>query len=124
MSARPVFPSLEALADALAELVAERVAARLAGELADTRGLEHSPWMGIERAAAYLDCPKQRLYKLTAAGAIPHYKQEGRLFFHRGELDAWLRAHAAGSAPRLSAEAELLSPKRATDGRATKDAGR
>ena len=55
-----------------------------------------SPWMAIERTAAYLDLPRQRLYRLTASGEIPHYKQEGRLLFHRGELDAWLHAFAQG----------------------------
>ena len=55
-----------------------------------------SPWMAIERAAAYLDVPKQRLYRLTARGEIPHYKQEGRLLFHRAELDAWLDRFAQG----------------------------
>ena len=46
--------------------------------------------MGIEKTAAYLDWPKQRLYKLTAQSAIPHYKHDGRLLFHREELDRWL----------------------------------
>jgi excisionase family DNA binding protein len=51
---------------------------------------ERSPWMAINKAAAYLDWPPQRLYKLTASSAIPHYKHEGRLLFHRTELDQWL----------------------------------
>ena len=46
---------------------------------------------------ACLDWPKQRLYKLSASGAIPHYKQEGRLLFNRGELEAWLRRYAEGA---------------------------
>ena len=53
-----------------------------------------TPWMGISKAADYLDWPRQRLYKLTASGAIPHVKQDGRLLFHRGELDRWLAQHA------------------------------
>ncbi len=87
---------LERLLDELAE----RVAKRLDGlererEQAATDGAV-SPWMAIECAAAYLDLPKQRLYRLTAAGEIPHYKQEGRLLFHRGELDAWLGRFGEG----------------------------
>ena len=46
--------------------------------------------MNVERAAEFLGWPKQRLYKLTAEGAIPHYKHDGRLLFNRHELDAWL----------------------------------
>ena len=53
--------------------------------------------MGIEKAAAFLDWPKGRLYKLSASGEIPHFKQEGRLLFHRGKLEAWLRRYAEGA---------------------------
>jgi excisionase family DNA binding protein len=81
--------------DQVVEAIAARVAERLAElQLAQsaTSG-EASPWMNIETAAAYLDWPKQRLYKLTAQGAIPHYKHDGRLLFHRHELDQWLASH-------------------------------
>jgi excisionase family DNA binding protein len=88
------------LFDHLLDELAERVARRLREhdhERAEAPGGEGtSPWMAIERAAAYLDLPKQRLYRLTAAGEIPHYKQEGRLLFHRGELDAWLARFGEG----------------------------
>ncbi|HMH46424.1 MAG TPA: helix-turn-helix domain-containing protein [Solirubrobacteraceae bacterium] len=83
----------------LTELLLERLARRiveLQQELApppETDG-ERSPWMNIETAAAYLDWPKQRLYKLTAEGAIPHFKHDGRLLFNRPELDQWLRHYA------------------------------
>jgi excisionase family DNA binding protein len=52
--------------------------------------------MAIEQAAGWLDWPKQRLYKLCARGEIPHFKQEGRLLFHRGELERWLQGFAEG----------------------------
>lgn len=89
---------LEAALDHLADLVARRVVelqSQLDSEQAGDEA-ERSPWMGIEKAAAYLDWPKQRLYKLTASGAIPHFKQEGRLLFHRSELEGWLRSFAEG----------------------------
>jgi len=84
----------EALAQ-LVELLAERVARRQA-ELARESRLpqESSPWLSIESAARYLDWPRQRLYKLSASGAIPHYKHERRLIFRRDELDEWLRGYA------------------------------
>jgi excisionase family DNA binding protein len=90
----------DAIALLLDEL-AERVARRLLELQAETAhdppaAPERSPWMGVTQAAAYLDWPKQRLYKLTASGAIPHYKQDGRLAFHRTELDRWLRTFAQG----------------------------
>ena len=43
---------------------------------------------------------------LTARGEIPHYKQEGRLLFHRGELDAWLQRFAEGERSWLTDGAE------------------
>jgi excisionase family DNA binding protein len=83
----------------LLDELAERIAGRLV-QLEREQGWAtkegESPWMAIERAAAYLDLPKQRLYRLTASGEIPHYKQEGRLLFHRGELDAWLGRFGQG----------------------------
>ena len=84
--------------DELVELVARRVV-ELQREAPATTPEHDSPWLGVERAAAYLDWPRQRLYKLTARGAIPHYKQEGRLLFHRGELDRWLAGFAEGERP-------------------------
>ncbi len=88
--------ALSSFLDELVELVARRVVElqREGRESAEAEG--RSPWLGIEKAAAYLDWPRQRLYKLTASGAIPHYKHEGRLLFRRDELDRWLSNYAEG----------------------------
>jgi excisionase family DNA binding protein len=80
-----------------------------------------SPWMGIAKAADYLDWPRQRLYKLTASGAIPHYKQDGRLLFHRAEVDRWLAQHAQ-PVSGLASSLEESYPSRATDREATRQA--
>ena len=88
---------LLAALDELAEVVARRVAELVReekGEGADSHNA--SPWLSVGSAAAYLDWPRERLYKLTARGAIPHYKHEGRLAFRRDELDRWLERHAQG----------------------------
>jgi excisionase family DNA binding protein len=87
----------------LAELI-EQLATTLAQRLTENEPHQptsstDSPWLNIENAAAYLDWPKQRLYKLTASGGIPHYKQDGRLLFHRAELDGWVREHAQPQQP-------------------------
>jgi excisionase family DNA binding protein len=79
--------------DRLVERVAQRVI-ELQNQHLQHAAEASSPWMGIAKAAEYLDWPRQRLYKLTASGAIPHYKQDGRLLFHRHELDHWLAQHA------------------------------
>jgi excisionase family DNA binding protein len=86
--------ALPPLLEQLVEQIARRML-ELQHELSPTTNAEElSPWMSIEKAAAYLDWPKQRLYKLTAQSAIPHYKQDGRLLFHQQELDRWLDSFA------------------------------
>lgn len=81
--------------DQLVELIAERLVARQQQLVAEReQDGERSPWLSIESAARYLDWPRQRLYKLSASGAIPHYKHERRLIFRRDELDEWLRGYA------------------------------
>ena len=70
----------------VADLVAEQVVARLALPVAP------SPWLDFEAALEYLGFTRNKLYKLTAAGAIPfRKKQKGQgLLFHRDELDRWV----------------------------------
>jgi excisionase family DNA binding protein len=72
---------LDALAERLCDLLAERVAEQ-AG----------SPWLSLPQAAAYLGFTRDKLYKLSAARAIPvRKKRDGQgLLFHRAELDQWV----------------------------------
>jgi excisionase family DNA binding protein len=80
--------------DELVEAISQRVA-RLVGEhLADVCGLR-SPWLDFTAARAYLGFSRDKLYKLTAANAIPfRKKRDGQgLLFHRDELDTWLESH-------------------------------
>ncbi len=74
--------------DVLDEL-ARRVATLLDGR-------NGSPWMSAPEAADYLRYPLKRVYNLTAANAIPHHRQTGRLVFHRSELDDWLAGFYCG----------------------------
>jgi len=95
--------ALTALLQQLVEQIAQRVVSELAELEGDSRTADaRSPWMSIEAAASYLDWPKQRLYKLTASGAIPHHKHERRLLFRRDELDRWLASFAQGERRSLS----------------------
>jgi excisionase family DNA binding protein len=102
---------LEHLVGRLATQIAERLVAATpaatAGEVGETAG---SPWMNVATAAGYLDWPRQRLYKLTAQGAIPHYKQEGRLLFHRQELDRWLAGFRQGGGDWINSGNRAISP--------------
>jgi excisionase family DNA binding protein len=79
------------LPEQLLEAAAERIAERLLERLPDLPAAE-SPWLDFDAALAYLGFSRDRLYKLTAARAIPfRKKRDGQgLLFHRGELDRWL----------------------------------
>jgi excisionase family DNA binding protein len=85
---------LPAALEELIELTAKRILELQQEQQTSTPDDTKSPWLNIASAADYLDWPRQRLYKLTAAGAIPHYKHDGRLLFHRQELDTWIRDFA------------------------------
>jgi excisionase family DNA binding protein len=77
--------------DELVEAIAQRVAELLL-EHSGTSAEPVSPWLDVDGACAYLGFSRDRLYKLTAARAIPCRKKRGGqgLLFHRAELDAWI----------------------------------
>lgn len=91
---------LHALAERIAQLVAERL---------QPAQRQESPWLDFEGALAYLGFSRDRLYKLTAARAIPFRKKcEGQgLLFHKGELDRWVVAQY--EATGCAGEVELWS---------------
>ena len=78
----------------LLERLAERIGARVLAELELRPRLDASPWLNFEQAMGYLHFSRDRLYKLTAARAIPfRKKRDGQgLLFHRDELDRWVEA--------------------------------
>jgi len=79
------------LIEAVAQRAAELVLAAQGASAAPA-----SPWMTTAEAAEYLSWPRDRLDKLTSARAIPHRKHEGRVLFHRRELDEWLDGFREG----------------------------
>jgi len=89
---------LDELVEQLATRIAEQLHQLQRQTVRELAPAQRSPWLNISDAADYLRWPKQRLYKLTASGGIPHYKHEGRLLFHRDELDQWLRSNGQGQA--------------------------
>ena len=74
---------LQALAQRVAEAMLEQTGAQPATE---------SPWLDFKSAMSYLGFSRNKLYKLTAARAIPFRKKEDGqgLLFHRDELNRWL----------------------------------
>jgi hypothetical protein len=67
----------------VAQLVAD-VVERVKAELA-----ESSPWLTRQQAAVYLAVPVSRLEKDRT---VPAHRWDGRVLYHRAELDSWLQS--------------------------------
>jgi hypothetical protein len=65
----------------------EQIARRAADILEERMARERSPWMTRAEAAVYLGVPVSRLEKRKD---IPCHRDEGRVLYHRGELNAWM----------------------------------
>ncbi|MCD8313183.1 MAG: helix-turn-helix domain-containing protein [Bacteroidales bacterium] len=66
----------------------------------------------IQEASAYTGYKVSSLYKMTQRAVIPHYRQLGRVFFRKRELEAWLTARRVRSAEESRTLAALLTPAR------------
>lgn len=74
--------------DELVERIARR-AAELLSEQASAPARDG--WLrGAEKIAAYLDCPRSRVYALASARRIPIHRDGSALIARRSELDKWL----------------------------------
>jgi excisionase family DNA binding protein len=72
---------VEQIARRAAELIAERQVAR-----------KEDAWLrGADKIAAYIDCPRSRVYALASAHRIPIYRDGSALIAKRSELDTWLQ---------------------------------
>ncbi len=56
----------------------------------------------IQEAALFTSLSERTIYKKTSLGEIPHYKQAGKLFFDRRELESWLLSNRGFSKEDLS----------------------
>lgn len=74
--------------DELVEQIAHR-AAELIAEKQATR--QDDAWLrGADKIAAYIDCPRSRVYALASAHRIPIHRDGSALIAKRSELDGWL----------------------------------
>lgn len=88
----------------------DAIAVRVAEMLKDAAMDAGTPWMTLDEAADYLRWPKQRLYKLTAADAIPMRRHGNRILFNRDELDTWLDDFREGPACAGLNGGRMLAP--------------
>jgi excisionase family DNA binding protein len=70
------------LPDELIERIADRVAAKL--------GKPAEPWLGVDAAAAYLACPRSRIYDLIAQHKLEVRRDGRRVLTRREWCDAAL----------------------------------
>jgi excisionase family DNA binding protein len=86
-SNRPALTFALALTDDQLDVIVDALADRLAA--AEPAG---DGWLrGAGRIAAYIDCPRSRVYALVSAGRIPVERDGSNLIARRSELDAWVR---------------------------------
>lgn len=81
-----------ALPPELVEAIAERVAQLLAER---EQPAEADGYLDVDGAAAFLACPKSRVYTLASCKRIPVERDGSRLLFKRSLLDAWVREGGA-----------------------------
>lgn len=62
--------------------------------------------LDINEAAIYTGRSVGYLYRLTSGRAIPHYKQAGKLYFKKSELDEWMTEDRVQTVSQLNTQAE------------------
>ena len=78
-----------AIPDGLLDELVESIVQRL-----DPPKTELDGYLGVEGAAAYLACERQRIYDLHSAGQIKGYKDGRRVLFLREDLDSYVKGDA------------------------------
>jgi excisionase family DNA binding protein len=83
---------MNAISVNVGEELVEQIARRAAELLSEQASVPvEDGWLrGAERIAAYLDCPRSRVYALASARRIPVHRDGSALIARRSELDAWL----------------------------------
>jgi excisionase family DNA binding protein len=83
----------------LIEAIADRVTAGVVAAI-NIAATTRTPYLTVVEAAEYLRWSRERIYKLTAASAIPHVRHGSRILLRRDWLDAWMEEHREGPSIR------------------------
>lgn len=62
--------------------------------------------LDIKEAAIYTGRSVGYLYRLTSGRNIPHYKQAGKVYFSKSELDEWMQQERVLTNAQLESQAE------------------
>lgn len=68
--------------------------------------LKKNVW-NIEELAIYLQLSQDRCSRLAKGRAFPSYKQNGRYYFKREEIENWLTANRTSSVDEITSKAAL-----------------
>lgn len=71
-----------------------------------TEILKKNVW-NIDELAIYLQLSSDRCSRLAKDRAFPSYKQNGRYYFKREEIEAWLTANRVSSVDETNSKAAL-----------------
>lgn len=71
-----------------------------------TEILKKNVW-NINELAVYLQLSPDRCSRLAKDRAFPSYKQNGRYYFKREEIEAWLTANRVSSIDEITTDAAL-----------------
>lgn len=77
-------------------------------ELSNRRSeiLKKNVW-NLDELAIYLNLSPDRCSRLAKDRAFPSYKQNGRYFFKRVEIEAWLTSNRVASVDEVNSDADL-----------------
>lgn len=62
--------------------------------------------LDINEAAIYTGRSVGYLYRLTSGREIPHFKQAGKLYFSKKELDEWMQSERVLTNEQLNSQAD------------------
>ena len=79
-------------------------------EVTDKVALSQKPVLTSLEASRYLGISLSRLYKLTCAREIPHYKPNGKTnYFEREEIEAWALRNRIATNAEISDKAQSMT---------------
>lgn len=108
------FAIIDARLSVIEELLIDIKHARPAPDADDHRPPASGKVLGIEQLCQYVPTLKRStVYKLTAAGEIPHSKRGKRLYFDRDAIDLWLLSGTRADAERKADEFLMNATRRA-----------
>lgn len=64
------------------------------------------PVLGVEEAAEFTGYTVKGIYTLTSEKRIPHYKKNGKLYFKKDELEAWMTENKVLTQREINSKAQ------------------